>query len=206
MSPARNTIFSQCDLTIRGGDSWTSWSTATKSRVHQMDLRYAARPPSLDLMSGNTEDMVKTIRYIVDTLEMRHPSKFAVAEEDDEFAHLFSHTTRRFVLRALCTLASAFDALTIAHQRDHNLLEQEDVEPEDGSASSKALYLQPGDTGFLLWNKCVEDFRNEVARAMEVCPEDDEGPSYQPVDHDLFQAWGYQGASCGQALMVRDSS
>lgn len=79
-------------------------------------------------MSGNTEDMVKTIRYIVDTLEMRHPSKFAVAEEDDEFAHLFSHTTRRFVLRALCTLASAFDALTIAHQRDHNLLEQEDVE------------------------------------------------------------------------------
>ncbi|KAL2671247.1 hypothetical protein Neosp_013826 [[Neocosmospora] mangrovei] len=111
--------------------------------------------------------MVKTIRYIVDTLEMRHPSKFAVAEEDDEFAHLFSHTTRRFVLRALCTLAWAFGALTMAHQRDHNLVEQKDIEPGDGDTSSKALYLQPGDTGFLLWNECVEKFRNDVSRAME---------------------------------------
>ncbi|KAI8713110.1 hypothetical protein NCS52_01254400 [Fusarium sp. LHS14.1] len=151
MSPARNTIFNQCDLAIRGSDSWTSWPSAAKSSIHQMDLPHAACPPSLDLMSGNTEDMVKTIRYIVDTLEMRHPSKFAVAEEDDEFAHLFSHETRRFVLRALY----------------HNLLEQEDIEPGDGDASSKALYLQSGDAGFLLWNKCIEDFRNDVARAME---------------------------------------
>ncbi|KAJ4193524.1 hypothetical protein NW767_004011 [Fusarium falciforme] len=133
--------------------------------------------------------MIMTISYIVDTLEMRHPSNFAVAEEGDKFAHIFSRAARGGVVKALAKLGAAFDAIAISHQREHNLLgsqNQEDIEqhiriyedkvlarqlemiqPGGESAFSEPLHLRSGDTGFLEWNTAVQDFRSEVARAME---------------------------------------
>ncbi|KAJ4156971.1 hypothetical protein NW754_008613 [Fusarium falciforme] len=123
--------------------------------------------------------MIMTISYIVDTLEMRHPSNFAVAEEGDKFAHIFSRAARGGVVKALAKLGAAFDTIAISHQWEHNLLgsqNQEDIEQHvriykdksgGESAFSEPLHLRSGDTGFLEWNTAVQDFRSEVARAME---------------------------------------
>ncbi|UPL02656.1 hypothetical protein LCI18_013590 [Fusarium solani-melongenae] len=123
------------------------------------------------MIIGDKHDMIATICYIVDVLASQHPSSFAVIEEGDGFAHLFSRATRSVVIKALAKLGAAFDIMVTRHEDEHKLrgcYRPEIMESGALNGSSwDSLRLRSGDVGFLDWNTAAQDFRGAVTRAME---------------------------------------